>query len=119
MFHLYFQLSQLIVNAGGSGRGRRLRPHLGCVLQKGPQCPESLSYQKKDGRAGPRPPFFWYDTDFSKKKSKKKKNQKFKKKKKARQTFFWYDNDSGPKGPFRVMQPTYVSLLFPAITANS
>ncbi len=24
------------------------------------KCPESLSYQKKDG------PFFWYDTDFSK-----------------------------------------------------
>ncbi len=23
-----------------------------------------LSYQKKDGRAWPRPSFFWYDTDF-------------------------------------------------------
>ncbi len=27
-------------------------------------CPESLSYQKKDRHAWPRPPFFWYDTDF-------------------------------------------------------
>ncbi len=25
----------------------------------------SLSYQKKDGRAWPRPSFIWYDTDFS------------------------------------------------------
>ncbi len=41
---------------------------MGCVTRKGPLCPESLSYQKKDGRARPRPPFFWYDTDFSKKK---------------------------------------------------
>ena len=23
-----------------------------------------MSYQKKDGYAGPHPPFFWYDTDF-------------------------------------------------------
>ena len=28
------------------------------------KCPESLPYQKKDGRAWLRPPFFWYDTDF-------------------------------------------------------
>ncbi len=26
---------------------------------------KSVSYQKKDGRAWPRPSFFWYDTDFS------------------------------------------------------
>ncbi len=37
---------------------------------------KSVSYQKKDGRAGPRPPFFWYD------------------------------NDSGHKEPFRGTQPT-------------
>ena len=37
---------------------------MGCIMRKGPLCPESLSYQKKDGRVGPRPPFFWYDTDF-------------------------------------------------------
>ncbi len=30
---------------------------------------------------GPRPPFFWYDTDFSKKKKKRKKKKKKKKKK--------------------------------------
>ncbi len=34
------------------------------LREKVPKCPESLSYQKKDRRAGPRPPFFWYDTDF-------------------------------------------------------
>ncbi len=40
-----------------------LSTHKGCGMQKGPQCPESLSYQKKEG--GPaRPPFFLYDTDF-------------------------------------------------------
>ncbi len=33
-------------------------------MLKGSECPESLSYQKKDRRAWPRPPFFWYDTDF-------------------------------------------------------
>ncbi len=32
--------------------------------RKIPQCPESLSYQKKDGRMWPCPPFFWYETDF-------------------------------------------------------
>ncbi len=25
----------------------------------------------------------------------------------VRPSFFWYDNDSGHKGPFRLMQPTY------------
>ncbi len=48
------------------------------ATQKGPLWPESLSYQKKDGRAGPRPPFFWFYTDFQKKK-KKKKSKNFKK----------------------------------------
>ena len=33
-------------------------------MRKGPKCPESLSYQKKDGGTWPRQPFFWYDTDF-------------------------------------------------------
>ena len=32
--------------------------------KKVPKWPESLSYQKKDGHAGPCPSFFWYDTDF-------------------------------------------------------
>ncbi len=36
---------------------------VGGAMQKGPLWPESVSYQKKDGRAGPRPPFFWYDND--------------------------------------------------------
>ncbi len=36
----------------------------GCVTQKGLLRPESLSHQKKDGRAWPRPSCFWYDTDF-------------------------------------------------------
>ncbi len=52
--------------------------------------PESLSYQKKDGRAGPRPSFFWYDTDFSKQ---QKKINFFPKK--ILLLFFWYDTDSG------------------------
>ncbi len=38
-----------------------------CVTRKGPKCPESLSYQKNDGRTFPRPPLF----------QKKKKNQFF------------------------------------------
>ncbi len=36
------------------------KEQMGCVTQKGGLCPESLSYQKKGGRAGPRPPFFLY-----------------------------------------------------------
>ena len=56
--------------------------NLGCDTRKGPKCPESLSYQKKDGRAGLRPPFLWYDTDFSKQKTKKRKKKKHKKSKK-------------------------------------
>ena len=40
---------------------------MGGLTQKGPLCPESVSYQKKYGRVGPRP---WYDTDFSQKKKK-------------------------------------------------
>ena len=38
--------------------------NMSCVTQKGPQWPESLSYQKKDGHAWPHQPFFWYDTNF-------------------------------------------------------
>ncbi len=53
-----------------------------CITWKVPLCPESLSYQKKDGRTGPRLPFFWYDTDFSTKKKKKKKELK--------KNFFFY-----------------------------
>ena len=49
---------------------------LGGVKHKGPLCPESLSYQKKDGRAWPRPSFFSYDTDFSNKKKKFQKKSK-------------------------------------------
>ncbi len=38
-------------------------PQVGRGMQKGPQCPESLSYQKKDGQVT-RPSFFWYYTDY-------------------------------------------------------
>ncbi len=51
--------------------------HMGCDMQKCPLCPESLSYQKKDGR-------FWYDTDFKKKKKKKEKKKKIFSKKKIK-----------------------------------
>ncbi len=37
---------------------------LSCVTSKQTLRYLSLSYQKKDGRAWPRPSFFWYDTDF-------------------------------------------------------
>ena len=36
---------------------------MGSVTRKGPYGPESVWDQKKDGRAWPRPYFFWYDTD--------------------------------------------------------
>ncbi len=65
--------SLLDLNELGKGGNRG---HMGDVTRKGPLCPESLSYQKKDGRVT-RPSFFWYDTDFSKK---KKKNPKIVKK---------------------------------------
>ena len=38
--------------------------YMTCVTRKQTLRPLSLSYQKKDGRAWPRPSFFWYDTDF-------------------------------------------------------
>ncbi len=53
---------------------------MGRVTRKCPLCPESFSYQKKDGRAWPHPPFFWYDTDFSKKIKINKIKQNLKKK---------------------------------------
>ncbi len=34
-----------------------------CITRKQTLWSLSLSYQKKDGRAWPRPSFFWYDTD--------------------------------------------------------
>ncbi len=40
--------------------------HMCGVSWKGPQCPESLSYQKKDWCEWPCSSFFCYDTDFSK-----------------------------------------------------
>ena len=43
-----------------------------------------MSYQKKDERAWPRPPFYWYDIDFSKKKKTKKNKKKQKKKQKKK-----------------------------------
>ncbi len=77
---------------------RKSDPVLGSITQKVPYGPESVSYQKKDGSEWPRPPFFWYDTDFSKKKKKiLKKSVSYKKKDgcgHARPSFFWYDNDS-------------------------
>ena len=65
--------------------------HMGCSTQKGPLCPESLSYQKKGGRAGPRLPFFYYDTDFLEFFEKKDFFDFFF----LKSSFFWYDNDSG------------------------
>ena len=59
-----------------AAEGRRAREGVGtlkglqgarqtrCVTRKQTLRSLSLSYQKKDGRAWPRPPFFWYDTDF-------------------------------------------------------
>ena len=35
-----------------------------CVTRKGSLLPESVPYQKKDGHAWPRLPFFWHDIDF-------------------------------------------------------
>ncbi len=85
------------------------------LREKVPNVLSRCHTKKKDGRAGPRPPFFWYDTDFSKKyekkiekieKKKSKKKMYSKKTKKsvsyrkkggcgpARLSFFWYDNDS-------------------------
>ncbi len=39
--------------------------YITCVTRKQTLRSLSLSYPKKDGRAWPRPSFFWYDTDFS------------------------------------------------------
>ncbi len=44
--------------------------NLGGITRKGPLWPESLSYQKKDGRVTCSS-FFWYDTEWTK----QKKNQ--------------------------------------------
>ena len=62
---------------------------MGGVMQKGPLCPEPLSYQKKDGRSWPRPSFFWYDTDFLDFFF----DNSVSYQKKAHSSFFWYDND--------------------------
>ncbi len=65
--------------------------NIGCVTQKGPLCPESLSYQMKDGRTLLRPPFFWYGPDlffFA------LKSRVIPKEGRVR-SFFWYDIDSG------------------------
>ena len=67
---------------------------MGGITWKGPLRPDSLSYQKKDGRV-------WYDTDFLdfffwiffsffKSVSYQKKDGQV-----TRPSFFWYDNDSG------------------------
>ncbi len=37
---------------------------VGDITREDLYCPESLSYQKKDGHAWLHPSFFWYDTDF-------------------------------------------------------
>ncbi len=52
------------ITSGTLGLKLCIKYFMGCIMQKGPECPESWSYQQKDGRTGPRPPFFWYDTDF-------------------------------------------------------
>ncbi len=38
--------------------------HMSCVAGKLTLRSLSMSYQKKDKRAGPRQPPFWYDTNF-------------------------------------------------------
>ncbi len=81
-------------------------------MRKGPLWPESVSYQKRDGRAGPRPSFSWYDTDFLDFFEKKNlifflgggKSVSYQKKG-PRPSFFWYDTDSGHKGPFCMAPP--------------
>ncbi len=71
----------------------------------------SLSYQQKDGRAWPRPSFFWYDTDFSEFDSADiidyilEKSVSYQKKDghgHVRPSFFWYDNDKDLKVCFLV-----------------
>ncbi len=57
----------------------------------------SVSYQKKDGRAWPRPSFFWYDTDFSEFDSADIIDYILKKSVSYRPSFFWYDNDKDLK----------------------
>ncbi len=71
---------------------------MGGTTWKGPLWPESLTYQKKDGRILP----VGMTLTFQKiiKKNKFKKN-----------SFFWYDKDSGHYGPFRVMQPIWTMLV--------
>ncbi len=73
-----------------------------CVTRKQTLKSLSLSYQKKDRRARPRPSFFWYDTDFSEFDSADivdyilKKSLSYQKKdgrEWPRPSFFWHDTD--------------------------
>ena len=78
-----------------NGKGLRKFPklfsfflYLDSVMQKGPQCPESFSYQKKDGLAWPTP--------FRRIKNKKSVSyQKKNGRDHMHPSCFWYDNDSG------------------------
>ncbi len=81
---------------------------------------QSLSYQKKDGHAWPRPPFFWYDTYFSEFDSaaiidyileKSVSCQKKDGRGHARRSFFWYDNDKDLKVCFLVTCVTCLTLI--------
>ncbi len=47
----------LIQHVQQLGKWRKLQQQMGGITWKGPPCPESVSYQKKDGRAWPRPSF--------------------------------------------------------------
>ncbi len=61
--------------------------YFGCVTRKGPQWPESLSYQKKDVRVRPRPRlfrFFFVEKSVSYQKKDGRGHM--------RPSFFWYDN---------------------------
>ncbi len=99
-------------------------PHLTYVTRKQTLRSLSLSYQRKDGRAWPRPSFFWYDTDFSEFDSADiiryilEKSVSYQKKDgrgHARPSFLWYDNDKDLKVYFLV---THVILHSPNLIPN-
>ncbi len=75
--------------------------NLTCATRKQTLRSLSLSYQKKDGRAWPRPSFFWHDTNFSAE-SNSQKVGVVPKEGWARPSFFSYDNDKDLKVCFLV-----------------
>ncbi len=89
--------------------GSNVFPHMKRVTRKQTLRSLSLSYQKKDGHAWPRPSFFCYDTDFSEFDSADiidyilEKSVSYQKKDGCGHAcpsfffFFWYDNDKDLK----------------------